>query len=105
MNKNNHYKTNILILMIVLLNLFCFSQSTNIDGIKRKAKHDKKFSLGSHWNRIGKRFEFTNDENNNQLFGSDLSEKHQLSVKLKEYISKFLNNNLVSSKVFFKLKN
>ena len=53
----------LLILIMVLLNLFFVTCSENVN-VRRDLKNSKK-RLGTHWNRIGKRFEFEPSQNEN----------------------------------------
>ncbi len=91
----------LLMLMMVLLNLFLFTCSTNFN-IRRDLKNSKK-RLGTHWNRIGKRFEFEEQQTQEfeplfvtkNEFCSDLwllkhlARKYEFLINIEKFICKY----------------
>ena len=61
---------NLLLLIILLVNLFSFSWSIRDDKVIKK---NVKGRLGTHWYRIGKRFELDSEEQNESKLENTLS--------------------------------
>ena len=98
----------IILLIMVVLNLFCYAHSTNNDNslIRRNIKG----RLGTHWNRIGKRSQFNQQQEQSQelqdsqepslqpsnelcndlLLLKHLAEKYEIWMKLEQFIGKIL---------------